>query len=120
MTRFFKTLSLLALLAPVPALADQVVLDAPLAGASLHEGGVDMALYYVDGANDAFEVVATYAPTADAANVARVRMSLGDGDATQFALPGHRDTMFTFERRGTAVHVSAEPTTPLVAVGPDA
>lgn len=97
-----------AVAAPLSAGADMIALSAPLASASLHKGGIDMNVYYTTQDDNGFEVVATYAPAATPAEAARLRMRLADGDAVHFALPGHEATIYTFERSGATVAVSAE------------
>jgi hypothetical protein len=78
-------------------------------GGSLHEAGVDMSVYYIADAGDAYHVVATFAPAAVPADAARLQMRLADGDAVRFALPHHPGTMYSFERNGEVVAVSARP-----------
>ena len=92
-------------LMPGAAAADAIALDASIEGASLHEGGVDMAIYYVDR-GDHFEVVATYAAVEAPSRPARIRMGLADGDSTTFGLPGMATPrLYTFSREGETVTV---------------
>ena len=89
------------------ASAEDITLPAPMSGATLHEGGVDMAVYMteVDGG---YEVVATYTPTETYAPT-RVAMVLADGDAVSFGLPGAPSAHYDFARTGDAVTVTANP-----------
>lgn len=104
-----KALAIVAALAPVPAMADEIALASPLAGATLHEGAVDMSVFFTEGEAGAYDVVATYAPASDAADAARLRMQLADGDRVSFSLPEHRDTVWGFERDGNVLRAVAEP-----------
>ena len=74
MTRFFTTIA--ATLIATSAAAGEVTLEREIQAGSLHEGGVDMVVYYVDH-QDHFEVVATY--VSDTTDPARIRMGLMDG-----------------------------------------
>ncbi|WP_138467542.1 hypothetical protein [Poseidonocella sp. HB161398] len=91
-------------LSATAAAADEVTLSKPLAGAALHEGGVDMSVYWVEAAAG-YEVVATYQGQADA-QPARIAMVLADGDRVTFGLPGARGLLYSFARDGGAVTVS--------------
>ncbi len=106
--------TLLACISGIAAQADQINLTAPMQGASLHEGGVDMAVYFLDQ-KDVFEVVATYVDTTEPYDPARLRMGLTDGDAVHFSLPGLRHVFYTFERTGDSIRVSAEPSSTAIA-----
>lgn len=96
-------------LAAGAASADQIDLLKPMQAASLHEGQVDMVVYYLD-AGDRLDVFATYAPNREPFEPARLRMSLADGDAVRFGLPGERQVIYGFARTGTTVSVTADPT----------
>jgi hypothetical protein len=98
-----------ALAAPLSAAADTIELSAPLMSASLHEGDVDMNVFYISRGGDGFDVIATYAPVEASADAARLIMKLADGDAVRFALPGHEDTTYSFRRAGATVAIRAEP-----------
>jgi hypothetical protein len=105
----FLAASMLGILGLMPGLvrADAITLDAPIAGASVHTGGVDMVVYYVDR-EDHFEVVATYASVDGPFEPGRLRMALTDGDRVSFGLPGMATAvLYTFERSGETVHVGA-------------
>ncbi|WP_420325720.1 hypothetical protein [Mameliella sp.] len=96
------------------ALAGTVTLDAPAAGATLHEAGVNMSLYWTE-AEGGYELVATYV-TDDTAAPARLVMLLQDGDNVTFGLPDAPDTAFKFIRTGDVVVVAAHtPSTALVS-----
>lgn len=87
--------------------ADQVVLSEALAGATLHEAGIDMSIYYTE-AETGLAVVATYVPQ-DATNVpARLAMLLQDGDKVSFGLPGQRGVIYSFARNDADVTVTAD------------
>jgi hypothetical protein len=91
------------------AQAETIEMTRPVQAAVLHDGAIDLVVYYVDR-GDHFEVVATYTAKAGPFDLQRLRMGLADGDSTQFSLPGHLDTVYSFERDGGTVHVRAEPT----------
>lgn len=90
------------------ALADSIELSQPVQAASLHEGGVDMVVYYLDDEGRA-EVVATYVTKAAPDDPKRIRMGLEIGDSTTFGLPGEPHVAYTFERRNDLVRVVAAP-----------
>lgn len=89
------------------AAADQIELSSPMQGASLHDGDIDMVVYYLDQ-HDHFEVVATYAPKGEPYEPSRFRLAMADGDKMRFALPGEGQVMYGFVRTGGTVRVSAE------------
>ncbi len=91
------------------AFADQIELSKEMQAASLHEGGVDMVVYYLEEP-DHFQVVATYAPKRDAYDPARMRMGLTDGDSVRFGVPGEPQVIYSFARSGNTVTVSADLT----------
>lgn len=97
------------------ARADEIALERPMQAASLHDGGIDMVVFYLDRA-DHFEVVATYATVEAPDAPARLRMGLADGDAVSFALPGERHVQYSFARDGETVRVEARPTARDVAM----
>lgn len=103
MIRIFSTVAA-AIFASAIA-AEEITLKSEIEGRSLHGGGVDMAVYYLDR-QDHFEVVATY--ISPAYGPARIRMGLVDGDSTTFGLPGLSGRTYTFARIGDEVHVSTE------------
>ena len=95
-------------LAAGAAAADEIELTSPMQGASLHEGGIDMVVFYLDQ-DDHFEVVATYAPQREPYEPSRFRLAMADGDTMRFALPGEDQVMYSFARAGTTVSVTAGP-----------
>lgn len=95
-----------AVLIPSMGLTDTISLDAPYQAASLHDGEVDMVVYYIDHA-DHFEVVATYVSKSDLTSPNRLRMELKSGDMTNFALPGLAHINYGFTRNGDKVTVTA-------------
>lgn len=96
-------------LAALPAAADEIRLDVPLAAASLHDGGVDMVVYYLEHA-DHFEVVATYVAQYAPDAPARLHMGLVEGDRVSFGLPGLPGMTYRFSRTGAVIAVEATPT----------
>jgi hypothetical protein len=105
----FLAASMLAVLGLMPSQirADAISLQKPIAGASVHTGGVDMAVYYVDQ-GDHFEVVATYAASEGPFQPGRLRMAMTDGDSARFGLPGMATAvLYTFHRQGDIVTVDA-------------
>lgn len=90
------------------AQAETIEMTGPAQAAVLHDGAMDMVVYYVDH-GDHFEVVATYNAKAGPFDPQRLRMGLADGDSTQFSLPGQLDTVYYFEREGESVLVQADP-----------
>ena len=105
-----KRLVPLALLAAVagPAVAGEAAMTQAIEAASLHDGAVDLVAYYQPATDGTLEVTATYAGR-DGGAPARLVMELADGDAVQFALPGHRETLYSFVRAGNRVTVTAAP-----------
>lgn len=105
-----KHLIPLAVLAAVagPAFAGEAAMTRAIEAASLHDGAVDLVAYYQPATDGTLEVTATYAAQ-DGGAPARLVMALADGDAVQFALPGHRETLYSFVRSGDRVTVTAAP-----------
>lgn len=101
------TIGALALL-PHFASAENVDLKAPLQAGSIHDGGIDMVIYYVEQ-GDHFETVATYATLDNPQAPRRVRMALAEGDSTTFALPNTSGMMFTFARNDNQVRIATHP-----------
>jgi hypothetical protein len=63
-----KTLSaslLAALFLATPAFAEEATIGRPIEGGSLHEGHLDMVVYYVPIDGDLLEATATFAPKTD-------------------------------------------------------
>jgi hypothetical protein len=101
-----------AALLAAPAAAEQVTLAAPIQAGSLHEGLLDMVLYYLPVAGGLLEVTGTYAPKGGG-EARRFVMGLSDGDAVSFAMPGYPQATYRFARAGAtvaaAVAVSGPP-----------
>lgn len=104
-----KTLVALTLAtAALPAFAGEVRTATPMQAQSIATPAVDMVAYFVPVDGDGFEVTATWLGAEDDAP-SRLVMRLQDGDRVSFALPGHKDTLYTFVRDFDAVSISAEP-----------
>lgn len=113
-TKFPVVLALVAtpsVSSSMQAWADEITLDTPMQALSLHEGEIDMVVYFLSRP-DHFEVVATYASRDDMANPGRFRMGLKDGDAVRFSAPELPHTLYAFERNGDEVTVTASPVNP--------
>ena len=105
-----KTLSaslLAALFLATPALAEEATIGRPIEGGSLHEGRLDMVVYYVPVDGDLLEVTATFAPKGGG-DPLRVVMGLADRDSVAFSMPGDQDLLYAFSRSGEAVTVSTQ------------
>jgi hypothetical protein len=105
---------LAALFLATPALSEEATIGRPIEGGSLHEGHLDMVVYYVPVDGDLLEVTATFAPK-DAGDPLRVVMGLADGDSVAFSMPGYQDTLYAFSRSGEEVTASVEADMPLPA-----
>ncbi|TRW99360.1 hypothetical protein FNJ84_01415 [Paracoccus sp. M683] len=103
--------AVLAALAPAAVLADSVTLTAPNSGATLQGEAVDMSVYFTDGADGAYEVVATYVSDAAPGEPQHLIMALGEGDDVSFSLPGHAGTLYNFQRDGGILTVTGQATT---------
>ena len=104
-----KTLSaslFLAMLFATPASAEEATIGRPIEAGSLHEGYLDMVVYYVPVDGNLLEVTATFAPKTGG-DPMRVVMGLADGDSLAFSMPGHRDSLYAFSRTGEEVTVSS-------------
>jgi hypothetical protein len=105
-----RTLSasiLAALFLVTPAFAEEATIGRPIAGGSLHEGHLDMVVYYVPVDGDLLEVTATFA-LKTGGDPLRVVMGLADGDSVAFSMPGHQDSFYAFSRSDEEVTVSTE------------
>ena len=105
-----KTLSaslLAAIHVATPALAEEVTVGRAIEGAGLHQGRLDMAVYFVPVDGDLLEVTATFAPKGGG-DAHRVVMALADDDSVAFAMPGYPDALYAFLRTGETVTVSSE------------
>jgi hypothetical protein len=98
---------LAALFLATPAFAEEVTIGRPIEGGSLHEGRLDMVVYYVPVDGDLLEVTATFAPSGGSEPL-RVVMGLADRDSVAFSIPGYEDSRYAFSRSGDEVTVSAE------------
>ncbi|WFP61694.1 hypothetical protein [Mesorhizobium sp. WSM4904] len=98
--------SLLAtLLVATPVFAEETHVGRPIEAGSLHEGRLDMVVYYVPVKGDLLEVTATFAPKGGG-DPQRVVMGLADRDSVAFSMPGYRGSLYTFSRSGEKVTVS--------------
>ncbi len=98
---------LAALFLATPAFAEEVTIGRPIEGGSLHEGRLDMVVYYIPVDGDLLEVTATFAPKG-AGDPLRVVMGLADGDSVAFSMPGHQGSLYAFSRSGGEVTVSSK------------
>ena len=78
----------------------------PIEAGSLHEGYLDMVVYYVPVDGNLLEVTATFAPKTGG-DPMRVVLGLADGDSLVFSMPGHRNSLYAFSRTGEEVTVSS-------------
>lgn len=106
-----KILTLAAVMAAstFSAQAETLTLPSPLSGGSLQTHSIDMTAYWLPS-DDAFEVVALYAPSYDVTDVSKLQMRLVDGDETTFSLPGFRGTAYLFKRTGDILSITSIPT----------
>jgi hypothetical protein len=108
MIRTTLSASLLAtLFLATPAFAEEATIGRPIESGSLHEGHLDMVVYYAPVDGDLLEVTATFAPKTGG-DPQRVVMGLADGDSVAFSMPGHRGSLYAFSRSGEEVTVSSE------------
>lgn len=108
---------LAALFLATPALAEEITVGRPIEGGSLHEGNLDMVVYYVPADGDLLEVTATFAPKTGG-DPLRVVIGLADGDSVALSMPGHQDSLYAFSRSGEEVTVSSETDVHLRADAP--
>lgn len=107
MTRFLAAIAVAAFATVAPAAnAEEYTLTKPMTGITLHDGGVDMSVYFESKA-DGMEVVGTYVAQRPNETPSRIRMLLQDGEGTAFALPEGLQAYYTFERQGDALKVSS-------------
>lgn len=106
MKRFALAAALLAFAAAGAAKADEITLRAPLAAAAVHEGDIDMSVYWTE-VGTGYEVVATYAPRDAMEETGRLVMLLEEGEKVSFALPGEAQVIYAFARDNGAVQVRA-------------
>lgn len=88
------------------ATAEEVTLNQPIVGASLHTGGIDMAFYYQD-VDAGMEVSGYYVPRGTTEQPARLRMVLQDGERVSFSLPDTQRVVYSFERDGETLTINA-------------
>jgi len=93
---------LAAMLLAAPTAAEEVTLAAAVQAGSLHDGPLDMVLYYVPVAGGLLEVTGTYASKAGG-KARRFVMGMSDGDAVSFAMPGYPQATYRFVRTGATV-----------------
>ncbi len=98
---------LTAMFFAAPALAEETTVRRPIEGGSLHEGRLDMVVYYVPVDGDLLEVTATFAPKGGG-DPLRVVMGLADRDSVAFSMPGYQGSLYAFSRYGEEVSVSVE------------
>ena len=95
------------LLIALPAMADEVSIDAPIEAGSLHEGRLDMVAYYeTDG--DQLKLTATFMDK-DGGDPFRIVMGLADKDAVSFSMPGYPGWLYGFARDAAVVRLSSKP-----------
>ena len=120
MTVFSKKFAASAVLAALPvfaalpttaALADQIKLDKPATGATLHGKDVDMSVYFTENETGDYVLVATYLGKTSRDEPARLVMVLSDGEKVQFGLPGKRGSLYVIARDGDRVTVTDLPAT---------
>ncbi|MFV0385346.1 hypothetical protein [Paracoccus sp. (in: a-proteobacteria)] len=110
MTKTFATAAILAALSiPAAAMADSVTLNAPAQGANLNGDTVDMSIYYLAGTDGAMSVNAVYVSDALPDQPHTLRMALQDGDNVTFALPGHPEALYNFQRADGVLTVTSSP-----------
>ena len=104
-----KTLLTLAALTltAAPVLAGEILLEKPMAGATLHQAGIDMSVYWTEQ-DKGYEVVATFVPELSDVPPARMVMLLADGDDVTFGLPGTLSHSYTFARTDQGVSVRSD------------
>lgn len=108
---------LAALFLATPALSEETTIRRPIEGGSLHEGRLDMVVYYVPVDGDLLEVTATFAPKGGG-DPLRVVMRLADRDSVAFSMPGYQGALYAFSKYGEEVSVSVENGIPLQAETP--
>ena len=87
------------------AMANEIRLDKPATGATLHGREIDMSVYYTEDNTGAFVVVATYLGKSGHDEPGRLVMALSDGEKVQFGIPGERGSIYMFVREGNRISV---------------
>lgn len=87
------------------ALADTVILDKEKSGHSLHDGGINMVLYYEKN-KGSHTVVATYATKENPAEAYRFKVSLSEQARVHYFVPGSSKIYYQFERSGDKITIS--------------
>lgn len=93
---------------PGAASADQFILSAPLAGATMHSNDVALSVYFSPTETSALEIVVTYVGDAEPNLPRRIVMALSDGERVRFGLPEHPGTLYEFARTGNTITVADE------------
>lgn len=118
MTVFSKSSLAAAAIAALPifaslpvtaAWADEVRLDKPATGATLHGNDVDMSVYFTENETGDFILVATYLGKTSHDAPGRLVMALSDGEKVQFGLPGKRGSIYLIAREGDSVTIADRP-----------
>src|SRR4051812_640644 len=105
---------LAALFLATPALSEEATIGRPIEGGSLHEGHLDMVVYYVPVDGDLLEVTATCARRCAGAPL-RMFRGLADDASAASSMPGYQDTLHAFPGSGKKVTPSVEAEMPLPA-----
>ncbi|WP_424932301.1 hypothetical protein [Amaricoccus macauensis] len=118
----FIALSAATLSLAVPAYAESAQTTQPIEAVSLHDGALDMVAYFTENDDGEYVVVATFAE-GDGAYPKRITLALDDGDNVQFAILGHKDSLYGFARNGDVLAVKVDQvlaTTQAAGLTPDA
>ncbi len=115
MTRFAIAAMMAAALFTAPAIAEQVTVDAPIQAGSLHDGDLDMVVYYTKTETGAMEVTATFAGRTGPYSPMRIVMAMQDGDQVSFAMPDYPNSQYAFSRAGEELTVSVDVNTTDIA-----
>lgn len=107
------TLAVMIAAAPLAAVAEPLVLSAPMSGGTVLSEAADLSVYWLP-AGDAIEVVAHYVTADTAQTPQRLRMRLEEGDNVTFGLPGVRGVVYGFRHEAGALVVTPSRTAPLI------
>ena len=91
-----------------PAQAEEVTISQAIAAGSLHDGPLDMVAYWIEVADDALELTATFRDRATDDEPMRIVMPMQDRDALAFSMPGYEDSLYSFARSGQEISISVE------------